>query len=451
MRLKLLVLAIVSAVALVVLTSVAAAPYRSIGTALVAGPVLLNGHPMSGPSLSLSDGDRLETGARGGAIITLSKTDAVTLSENSAVRLSTRKSGLAAELDRGRVLVTSSHDRLRELRLAGEAVSIRAAPGKPRQYQVSRLPDGAYVMAKSGNVTIFDEGYATTTEVPEGKVGAVRPEAEPLQAAQRPAQGQRTQRPQTPQRPATAPAAAAPAAKAGGQTAGQITAAIPKDYIIRGAQQTEGNAGDKIAWEDLLRTEPRGRVRVKLDDGSILNVGSDSRLRVVRHDAASQVTELEMKYGRLRAQVVKLGQPNSKFEIRTNTAICGVLGTDFYLEATERSTRVVVFAGVVKMTPLVAGALAGIAAGTAGQASTVGAGQASTAAAGSVSTPATATVSQIQNAVTATTATQTATQAAVMATNVSRVAVVAATAAPPAAVAAVAVPTFTESASPSKP
>lgn len=249
-------------------------------------------------------------------------------------------------------------------------------------------------------MTIFDEGYATVTEVPEGKVGTVRPEAEMPQIAQRPAPAQR------PQRPAAAPAAQARPAGGGGQAAGQITAAIPKDYIIRGTQQSVGNAGDKIAWEDLLRTEPRGRVRVKLDDGSILNVGSDSRLRVIKHDAASQATELEMKYGRLRAQVVKLARPDSKFEIRTSTAVCGVLGTDFYLEATEKTTRVIVFAGVVKVTPLIAGAIAGIAAGTAGQGTSVSAGQATTATSGSVSAPATATVSQIQSAVTATTASQ---------------------------------------------
>lgn len=108
MKLKMLLLSIVTLAALVVLAGVAPAPYRSIGTALVVGPVLLNGHRMSGPSLALSDGDRLETGARGGAIVTLSKSDAMTLSENSAVKLTARDNGVAAELDHGRVLVSSS-------------------------------------------------------------------------------------------------------------------------------------------------------------------------------------------------------------------------------------------------------------------------------------------------------------------------------------------------------
>jgi hypothetical protein len=217
--------------------------------------------------------------------------------------------------------------------------------------------------------------------------------------------------------------------------------AIPRDYIVRGTQETEGNRGDPVLWNDLLRTEPRGRLRVVLDDGSILNLGSESRLQVVQHDAKSQQTNLEMRYGRLRAQVVALSRPSARFEIRTNTAICGVLGTDFYVEATEKTTRVIVFKGVVKVTPLVAGAVAGLA----GAGSTVSAGQASTAVAGSVSAPATATAAQIQTALTVTTASTQAAQVAAVATTAttaSRVAVVSATAVPAAAATVVAAQTI---------
>ncbi len=396
-------------VALALLAVAATAPNPPMGTALVAGPVSLNGHPVSGPSITLSSGDRLETGARGGAILFISTRDGLVVGENSGVTLVSRLDGVAAELNRGRVEVKSSHNRLRELRLPGEAVSIRAAPGTRRHYQVSRQPNATYVLARAGDISIFDEGYATHTVVPEGKTFEVRPEAEVL----------------TP----PAPAPQRPAAAGAGQRAGQISVAIPKDYIVRGPQQMEGNRGDVIQWNDLLRTEPRGRVRLALDDGSILNVGSDSRLQVLQHDNRSQQTSLQLQYGRVRAQVVRLTQPNARFEIRTNTAVCGVLGTDFYIEATEKSTRVIVFKGIVRVTPIIAGAVAGVAAGAAGQASTVGAGQASTAAAGSVSAPATATVAQVQTAmtVTTTTTTQAATVAAVAASRVPTVAATAAT------------------------
>jgi ferric-dicitrate binding protein FerR (iron transport regulator) len=432
-----------------------------LGTAQVTGPVLLNGQPITGPGMGLGDGDRLETGKRGSVLIMISMRDGILLAENSGITLRAGSAGVSAQLQRGRVRVTSVHERLREVRLSDEAVSIRAEPGAMKCYQVTRLLDATYVHARAGAVSIFDEGYATHTEVPEGKVGKILPEAEVLKP---------------PQRPAAAPVARP--ADSGQQTAraGQITAAVPKEYIVRARQQqSEGRAGDEIQWEDLLRTEPRGRVRLVLDDGSILNIGSDSRLKVIRHDAQTQQSDLEMRYGRLRAQVVKLSRPNSRFEIRTATAVCGVLGTDFYVEANAKTTRVVVFKGVVKVTPLLVGAVTGVAsggtqagsgasgqAGTAGtgQAGTAGAtqatttasttvtaGQATTAAVGSISAPVSATAAQIQTAVAVTQASTAATSTAAAATvAASRVAVVSTAAVPAAATAAITVPSISPSA-----
>jgi ferric-dicitrate binding protein FerR (iron transport regulator) len=424
-----------------------------VGTAQVNGPVLLNGHSVSGAGIALRNGDKLQTSQRGGVLVTISGRDELLLDENSGITLRSLPDGVSAELDRGRLLVTSAHQGLREVRLAGEAVSIRAAPGVSRSYQVSRLSDATYVLARKGSVSIFDEGYATHEAVAEGHVGVIRPEAEALTPLQRPPA------PPAPQQPAP-PAPQQPAPSASGQRAGQISVAIPKDYIVRGTQETEGNRGDPIFWNDLLRTEPRGRVRALLEDGSILNLGSDSRLQVVQHDAKSQQTNLEMRYGRLRAQVVALTRPSARFEIRTNTAICGVLGTDFYIEATEKTTRVIVFRGVVKVTPLAAGAVAGLAGAgsTVNAGSTVTATQASTAVAGSVSAPATATAAQVQTALTVTTASTQAAQVAAVATTTTattatRVAVVTATAAPAATSTVVAAATIAAPppASPSRP
>ena len=58
-------------------------------------------------------------------------------------------------------------------------------------------------------------------------------------------------------------------------------------------------------WNDLLKTEQKGRLRAGLTDGSILSLGSNSELRVVQHDAASQQTSLEMNLGKVRSKVVQ--------------------------------------------------------------------------------------------------------------------------------------------------
>lgn len=138
--------------------------------------------------------------------------------------------------------------------------------------------------------------------------------------------------------------------QAGGspQLAGTVSALDPV--------ATRNGAGlglrDGVQWNDLLQTNPSGRLRVSLRDGSILSLGSNSQMRVVQHDAATQQTTLELLFGRLRSQVVKLTQPNSRFEVRTPTAVAGVIGTDFLLIVTADRTTVIVFSGVVQVTPL---------------------------------------------------------------------------------------------------
>jgi hypothetical protein len=109
---------------------------------------------------------------------------------------------------------------------------------------------------------------------------------------------------------------------------------------------------DVVLWNDLLKTDHNGRVRVALKDGSSLSLGSDSELKVVQHDAASQQTTLQILLGRVRAQVVRLTTPNSKFEVNTPHATLGVIGTDFFVEVTNAVTRVIVYSGIVRVTRL---------------------------------------------------------------------------------------------------
>ena len=139
-----------------------------------------------------------------------------------------------------------------------------------------------------------------------------------------------------------------PAVCAAGQRAGQINALIPA--ATKNEQATK--AKDELDWNDLLKTAATGRVRAGLDDGSILSVGSNSELRVLQHDAASQQTSLEMTAGRLRSKVVKITQPNGKFEVHTPNAVIGVVGTDFYVAYDNNKTTVICYTGVVSVTPL---------------------------------------------------------------------------------------------------
>src|SRR5271157_3019615 len=133
----------------------------------------------------------------------------------------------------------------------------------------------------------------------------------------------------------------------GDQTAGQVKALIPD--ASRNAQPLA--VKDTLQWNDLLKTNTKGRLRVVLTDGSILSLGSDSELKVVQHDASSQQTSIEMNYGKLRNQVVKITQPGGKYEVKTPNAVIGVIGTDFYVGYDNNRTTVICYKGQLVVTP----------------------------------------------------------------------------------------------------
>ena len=105
-------------------------------------------------------------------------------------------------------------------------------------------------------------------------------------------------------------------------------------------------------WQDLVNTQVNARVRIALDDGSVLKEGLDSSLKVVRHDAGAQQTELKLTYGKLRTQAQKIAKPDGKFEVRTPAGVAGVVGTDFFVEYANHAMNVIVFEGLVKVCDL---------------------------------------------------------------------------------------------------
>lgn len=136
------------------------------------------------------------------------------------------------------------------------------------------------------------------------------------------------------------------------QHAGKITNVLPIVNVVRGPQQTAASTSEAIFWGDSINTGHLARARIALDDGSVLNVGSDSNLTVNKHDAAGQQTDLDLNYGRVRAKAVKLVKPNASFQIRTPAGVAGVVGTDFALDSEGDKTRIVVYDGKVNFCAL---------------------------------------------------------------------------------------------------
>jgi FecR protein len=174
--------------------------------------------------------------------------------------------------------------------------------------------------------------------------------------------------------------------------AGKVTNAIPDEVVQHPGegQEIALKLNESVDWEDVIRTLRTGRVRIELLDGSFVNIGARSVMRITKHDAQTQQTQLELTLGHMRGEVIKLSRPAASFEVRTQTAVIGVVGTTFLVQALPDRTGVYCIKGIVStrnIDPAITGAI------------TLHAGEFTTVIRGRAPTkPATASGTQIQEA-----------------------------------------------------
>jgi len=105
----------------------------------------------------------------------------------------------------------------------------------------------------------------------------------------------------------------------------------------------EATRGMRLYKGDTIRTLDDGRLRMRLNDGSIISLASNTKLKLTRSVYAkkkkSRSSFFSMALGKARFFVVKvLNFKRSEFRVKTPTAVCGVRGSDFILEATATET-----------------------------------------------------------------------------------------------------------------
>jgi hypothetical protein len=125
--------------------------------------------------------------------------------------------------------------------------------------------------------------------------------------------------------------------------AGQAVAAPPGAGRARTlAPGAELNEGDSVS------TGRESRLKIAFEDGSVLQLGAETTLTIALFAGPrdSRSVLLDAPRGVLRAIVDKLS-PGARFEIRANTAVASVRGTDFMAEVKDDVAAVFVVEGVV--------------------------------------------------------------------------------------------------------
>ena len=258
------------------------------------------------PGRTVFKGDVIQTGTLSWAVVNLQSGTQVILSENSEVAVEWVTSPTTLNLRQGAIAVRSSSQQSARVSVLGASVIVQGEGGFPAICRIAAVGGAAAIFNDGGHVEIHGAGAPMI--LPKGQFAQ-------LQAG-------------SPQ--------------GGTQVAGKVNAAIPAETVLHKgqAQELPLKVQDPVVWEDLVRTQKTGRVRIELLDGSFLNIGARSEFHVIRHDPQTQQTQVELTLGSLRSEVVKLTKPGANFEVRTQTAVIGVVGTVFFVAATASSTRV---------------------------------------------------------------------------------------------------------------
>ena len=264
---------------------------------------------------SVFAGDVITTGTGSVASVKLVSGAQATLGENGEMTVATGEFADPIRLNRGAIALRNEGDGAAHVGVGASTVVIKGEQGFPAICRVAFSGGVPSVFADRGRVEVRRKGNSRL--VLPGKT--YRIEAGMPQAA--------------------------------GQPAGKITNLIPQGTVQHPAQTSQLNlkVSDAVVWEDTVRTLGTGRVRIGLTDGSVLNVGVRSTMRIVKHDTQSQQTEIEMQLGKLRGQVVKLSKPGSSFQVKTQTAVIGVVGTIFVVTASARNTNILCIEGRVNV------------------------------------------------------------------------------------------------------
>jgi hypothetical protein len=96
--------------------------------------------------------------------------------------------------------------------------------------------------------------------------------------------------------------------------------------VLRADATIAVQAGLALEPNDILRADAGALGRLALLDGSALLVESNSELRIVRHDADTQQTLVELLHGHLVADTVPVVKMGGIFKIHTPTAAVSSLG-----------------------------------------------------------------------------------------------------------------------------
>jgi len=283
----------------------------------------LGGVPVPG-SIAIFDGNLLTTSEGGIALVELHSGTRVRMAENSSVRFVRDGEIVRADLVSG--AVASEGAGKPDIVVTTPKYQFAPAQDGSSRYMVQLSKEQAIVAAAmKGNVIVKPRKTNARYVLHEGSYAAIS---------------------------ASAVGVPGQSAGAGGRPeawhAGTVLNVIPDSVVQRQGRgaETALKADDVIDTGDIITTKQNGRLRIVLSDGSRLNIGPSSTLKIVRFELQPPQAQIELTSGRMRVRAVQLRQSGSNRTVQTPTAIAWVVGPDSIIEAHPDATTVLCIEGL---------------------------------------------------------------------------------------------------------
>lgn len=126
-----------------------------------------------------------------------------------------------------------------------------------------------------------------------------------------------------------------------------IDTGLMRSITVESGEQTWLRPGDALVSDAMTAAE------IAFPDGSKMNVGPSSQLRVeelqARTSSRPLVVAMHLERGEIRSQVERLRVGQDRFELRTPNVVAQVRGTVFRVEVHAQGTRVATDKGVVRV------------------------------------------------------------------------------------------------------
>ncbi len=119
----------------------------------------------------------------------------------------------------------------------------------------------------------------------------------------------------------------------------------------------EARVGTKVQEGDTIVTEKDSRAKIVMSDRNIINVSPETKFKIAKYTNSQEDKNVQLNLieGKIRNNVEeKYDNKNSKFEVRTATAVAGVRGTQFITsyDKLTKITEVVTLKGQVSLKTL---------------------------------------------------------------------------------------------------